>query len=231
MGDQPEPADGNRLMDYTISPLSEHTGAEIRGIDLTEPIDEITRARLNRAFVDHSVLVFRGQHLTPQQLFEAVGLVGEGFPQHNSCCFALPEYPLVHYISNQDFYPDGRRYIPGKGCHTDHSNAARPPKATVPHAVSLPDRGSIPSTSICALPTTNCREKSNGRLDGLRAIHVYQSRHSARKLMELSSESCSRAPDAAAIRSYAPTRKAAVRRSTSARSVPRASSGYRKRKP
>ena len=30
-------------MDYTISPLSEHTGAEVRGIDLTEPVDEVTR--------------------------------------------------------------------------------------------------------------------------------------------------------------------------------------------
>jgi taurine dioxygenase len=140
MGDQPEPADGNRLMDYTISPLSEHTGAEVRGIDLREPVDEVTRARLNRAFVDRSVLVFRDQHLTPQELLEAVGAFGESFPQHNPR-FALPECPLVHYISNQDFYPDGRRYIPGEGYHTDHSNAAHPPKATVLHAVSLPDRG------------------------------------------------------------------------------------------
>jgi len=127
-------------MDYTIAPLSEHTGAEVRGIDLTEQIDEVARARLNRAFVDHAVLVFRDQHLTPQQLLEAVGLFGEPFPQHNSR-FALLECPLVHYISNQDFYPNGRRYIPGEGFHTDHSNAARPPKATILHAVSLPDRG------------------------------------------------------------------------------------------
>jgi taurine dioxygenase len=27
-------------MDYTISPLSEHTGAEVRGVDLTEPPEE-----------------------------------------------------------------------------------------------------------------------------------------------------------------------------------------------
>jgi taurine dioxygenase len=84
MGDRSEPADGNRLMDYTISPLSEHTGAEVRGIDLTEPVDEVTRARLNRVFVDYSVLVFRDQHLTPTQLFEAVSLFGEPFPRHNS---------------------------------------------------------------------------------------------------------------------------------------------------
>ena len=89
-------------MDYAIAPLSEHTGAEVRGVDLTEPVDKLMQARLNRAFVDRSVLVFRDQHLTPQQLLEAVGLFGEPFSQHNSR-FALPECPLVHYISNQDF--------------------------------------------------------------------------------------------------------------------------------
>ena len=181
-------------MEYTISPLSEHTGAEVRGIDLTEPVDEVTRARLNRAFVDHSVLVFRGQHLTPQQLLEAVGLFGEPFPQHNSR-FALPECPLVHYISNRDFYPDGRRYIPGEGYHTDHSNAPRPPKATILHAVSLPDRGGDTQYVDMRLAYDELPQETKRRLDELKAIHVYQSRHSARKLMELSSESRRLVPD------------------------------------
>ena len=123
-----------------ITPLSPHTGAEVHGVDLTQPMDAALRERLNRAFVEHSVLVFRDQHLSPHQLLDAVQLFGEVFPQHNTR-FALPECPQIHYISNQDFYPDGRRYIPGEGYHTDHSNAAEPPKATVLHAVQLPDRG------------------------------------------------------------------------------------------
>ena len=76
-------------MHYTIAPLSEHTGAEVRGIDLTEPVDEVVQARLNRAFVDHSVLVFRGQHLTPRQLLEAVCLFGEPFPLPVMMCGGL----------------------------------------------------------------------------------------------------------------------------------------------
>ena len=127
-------------LDYTINNLSSHTGAEVHGIDLRHPIDTATRAQLNRAFVDHSVLVFRDQQLSPAQLLAAVQLFGEVFPQHNTK-FSLPECPLIHYVSNQDSYPDGRRYIPGDGYHTDHSNAVEPPKATVLHAVRLPDRG------------------------------------------------------------------------------------------
>jgi taurine dioxygenase len=181
-------------MDHTIVPLSAHTGAEVRGIDLAQPMDKPLQARLNRAFVNHSVLVFRSQHLTPRQLLAAVGLFGEVFPQHNSR-FALPECPLVHYISNQDSYPDGRRYIPGEGFHTDHSNALRPPKATVLHAVSLPDRGGDTQYVNMHAAYGELPEKAKRRLDGLKAIHVYQSRHSTRKLMELRPEGRDHVPD------------------------------------
>jgi taurine dioxygenase len=174
--------------------LSVHTGAEVCGVDLARSMDEPVRARLNRAFVDHSVLAFRDQHLTPHQLLVAVGLFGEIFPQHNSR-FALPECPLVHYISNQDSYPDGRRYIPGEGFHTDHSNALRPPKATVLHAVSLPDRGGDTQYVNMHVAYDDLPEDTKRCLEGLRAVHVYQSRHSTRKLMELSPEGRGTVPD------------------------------------
>jgi len=183
------------MMGYTLAPLSEHTGAEIRDIDLRERVDEAMRVRLNRAFVDHSVLVFRDQRLTPHELLAAVSLFGEVFPQHNSR-FALPDCPLVNYISNQDFYPDGRRYIPGEGFHTDHSNAVCPPKATVLHAVSLPNRGGDTQYVNMRVAYDELPNETKERLDGLSAIHVYQSRHSTRKLMELSPERRDRVPEA-----------------------------------
>jgi len=139
--------------------------------------------------------VFREQHLSPHQLVAAVGLFGEIFPQHNSR-FALPECRLVHYISNQDFYPDGRRYIPGEGYHTDHSNAVCPPKATVLHAVSLPDRGGDTQYVNMHRAYDELPETTKCRLTGLKAIHVYESRYSARKMMALSEEGRDRVPDA-----------------------------------
>src|SRR5262249_49089498 len=110
-----------------ITSLTNDTGAEVRGIDLGQPISETDKAMLNRAFVDRSVLVIRDQHLTPPQVLAAVGLFGTIFPQHNTR-FALPDCPQIHYLSNQDRFPDGRRYIPGEGWHTDHSNDTRPPR-------------------------------------------------------------------------------------------------------
>jgi len=171
-------------LDHTIAPLSPHTGAEVRGIDLREPVDEATRARLNRAFVEHSVLVFRDQKLAPAQMLAAVHLFGAVFAQHNTK-FALPECPQIHYISNQDFFPDGTRYIPGEGYHTDHSNAERPPKATVLYAVELPDRGGDTQYVNMSLAYEELPARLKAKIAGRQAIHVYQSRYSARKLMPL----------------------------------------------
>ena len=170
--------------DIAITPLSPHTGAEVHGIDLRGPLDDGLRARLNRAFVDHSVLVIRDQQLNATEFLAAMQNFGEVFPQHNPR-FAVPECPMIHYISNQDRREDGTVYIPGEGYHTDHSNDVKPPKATALHAVKLPSCGGDTQfvnmhEAYAALPAATKR-----RIDGLTARHVYQSRHSARKLMDL----------------------------------------------
>ena len=178
-----------------FSRLSPHTGVEVTGIDLNQPIDDGLRTALNRAFVDHSVLVVRGQTFTPDQMLAAVRLFGEVFVQHNTR-FALPECPLIHYISNQDKFPDGRRYIPGEGYHTDHSNDRMPPKATVLHAVQLPHAGGDTQYVNMHAAYEGLSDAMRRRIDNLRAVHVYQSRHSTRKLMGLTENARDRVPDA-----------------------------------
>jgi len=175
------------VQDHAITLLSSHTGAEVRGIDLRRPMEDAIRERLNRAFVDHSVLVIRDQTLSAPAFLQAMQLFGDIFPQHNPR-FQVPECPMVHYISNQDRFEDGTVYIPGEGYHTDHSNDAKPPKATALHAVKLPKSGGDTQfinmhEAYAALP-----ENTKKRIDGLKARHVYQSKHSERKLMSLPAE-------------------------------------------
>ena len=182
-------------MNVVVSNLTGHTGAEVRGMDFTAPVDPGTRARLNQAFVDRSVLVIRGQTLSPHQMLDAVRLFGDVFPQHNAR-FALPDCPEIHFISNQDKFPDGTRYIPGEGWHTDHSNDSRPPKATILHAVTLPSTGGDTQFANMAAAYDALSDAVKQRLRGLHAIHVYQSSHSNRQLMALSSEAKERVPNA-----------------------------------
>jgi taurine dioxygenase len=178
-----------------IRPWSPHTGAEVLGVDLTRPVPAAQQEAMNRAFVERSVLVIRDQALTPQQVLDAVGLFGTVFPQQNTR-FAIPDCPQIHYVSNQDRFPDGRRYIPGDGWHTDHSNAARPPKATVLHAVSLPDRGGDTQYANMAAAYAALSPATRERIAPLMGIHVYQSSHSARKLMDLNDRDKERVPNA-----------------------------------
>jgi taurine dioxygenase len=178
-----------------IRTLSDHTGAEVTGIDLTEPLSTATVAALNQAFTDHSVLVIRDQHLSPQQMLDAVQQFGAIFHQHNTK-FSLPDCPQIHYISNQDFMPDGTRYIPGEGWHTDHSNDTRPPKATVLHAVQLPDAGGDTQFANMAAAYDALPAATKSRIAPLIAIHVYQSSHSVRRLMGLSEANKERVPNA-----------------------------------
>lgn len=178
-----------------IRRLTSHAGAEAIGIDLTRPVSAEVQAVLNRAFVDHSVLVIRDQALTPAQVLTAVELFGPVFHQHNTK-FAIPDCPQIHYISNQDRFPDGTRYIPGEGWHTDHSNDSRPPKATVLHAVTLPDRGGDTQFANMAAAYAALPAAIRDRIAELMAIHVYQSSHSVRKLMDLSESNKERVPNA-----------------------------------
>ncbi len=168
-----------------IRRLTDHAGAEAVGIDLTKPVSTEIRVRLDQAFVEHSVLVVRDQSLGPHQVLDAVQMFGSIFHQHNTR-FAIPDCPQIHYISNQDRHPDGTRYIPGEGWHTDHSNDTRPPKATVLHAVRLPDHGGDTQFADTAAAYRRLPAVTRDRLAGLMAIHVYQSSHSTRKLMSLS---------------------------------------------
>jgi taurine dioxygenase len=171
------------------------TGAEVLGIDLSRPPSADVRETLNRAFVEHSVLAIRDQTLDPRQLLATVQLFGAVFPQHNTR-FALPDCPEIHYLSNQDRFPDGRRYIPGEGWHTDHSNDTRPPKATVLHAVTLPDEGGDTQFANMAAAYAALPGKTRERIADLTAIHVYQSSHSTRKLMALADTAKERVPNA-----------------------------------
>ena len=178
-----------------LLPLSEHTGVEAKGVDLSRPLDEETRSLLNQAFVKHSVLVIRDQTLTARQLRDAVQNFGEIFPQHN-IRFSLPECPEIHYLSNKDRYPDGSRYIPGAGYHTDHSNAEIPPKATLLLAIELPTSGGDTQYVNMAAAYDALPEATKKQIAGLKAMHVYQSKHSTRKLMTLGDEAKKRLPPA-----------------------------------
>ena len=164
--------------------LTSHTGIEVSGVDLTASVSDGLRSDLIDAFHRHLVLVIRDQNLDPQQMLDAVHLFGDVFTQHNKR-FSLTNCPQIHYLSNEDYYSDGNRYIPGVGYHTDHSNAPEPPKATVLFARSLPETGGDTQFVNMYSAYADLPDEIKLKIADLKAVHVYQSRHSVRKLMVL----------------------------------------------
>ena len=60
-----------------VVPLTKHIGAEIRGVDLRDTLDAQTIRAIHQAWLDHIVLVFRGQQFGQEDLLRATGFFGE----------------------------------------------------------------------------------------------------------------------------------------------------------
>jgi alpha-ketoglutarate-dependent taurine dioxygenase len=172
---------------FAITPLTNQTGAEVIGLDFTQPIDIETRVTLNRAFAERHVLVMRDQHFTPEQFKAAAQLFGELQP-HDKRERHVAGHPDVEYISNDEIV-DGKRIIPGETFHTDHSNHPRPPKATTLFAVELPTSGGDTQYVNMHDAYDDLAEDTKQKIEGLKAVHVYQSKYSPRLLGKISEES------------------------------------------
>jgi taurine dioxygenase len=60
-----------------IRPLSPQVGAEVAGVDISQPLPDDAFKTIDDAYNHYSVLVFRGQKLTPEQQIAFSRLFGE----------------------------------------------------------------------------------------------------------------------------------------------------------
>ena len=77
----------------TVEPLAGALGAEVRGVALAGLDDTATWDEIRRAFVEHMVLVFRDQKLTPAEQMEIGGRFGP--PCHYPFVTGMADYPFV----------------------------------------------------------------------------------------------------------------------------------------
>jgi alpha-ketoglutarate-dependent taurine dioxygenase len=83
------------ITDLRVRRASPRLGAEVTGVDLTRPVDGAAAEALRQAFTEHKVLVFRDQHLTPDQHVEAVRIFDEPF-DHPTAVHRDPDNRLVY---------------------------------------------------------------------------------------------------------------------------------------
>ena len=118
-----------------VEPVSGTVGAVVRGVDLSEPLDESTVADIRKAFLAHHVLFFSDQDLCP----EAQMRVGRYFGELDTHPFVegMESHPEVIEVITE---PDDRLNF-GGGWHSDVTFLEEPDLASLLYAIEVPPFG------------------------------------------------------------------------------------------
>ena len=155
----------------TITKLSPHIGAEVTGIDLTQPVDAATRRALNAAAVEHVALVIRDQTFDGHQFLAAGSLFGEPMDR-DFLDYSLAGVPFVFEVSSRHRNKDGSVKKVGPRWHTDHTNHERPPKHTILYAVELPAKGGGTSIANMRAGYDSLPDDLKRRIEGMQTANV-----------------------------------------------------------
>ncbi len=125
-----------------VRPLSYALGAEIRGIDLREDLDDATVAAIQEVWQTHHVLLFRGNQLTPQQIIAFAGRFGNLDDHAATPFYRHPDVPQLLQITNRetDGKPSETRNT-GRNWHSDYSYTDHPAAASLLYCGERPDVG------------------------------------------------------------------------------------------
>jgi taurine dioxygenase len=192
------------MANFQVRRFDAPLGAEILGVDLSKGVNEGGAQEIKQAFADHSVIVFRNQHISEDQHIEFSKLFGT-LEVHVGTRYLHPKHPEIRINSNiiENGKPIGATDA-GQYWHTDLSYMANPSKCSLLYALEVPHRDDKPVGDTCfvsailaydALPHDVKR-----RITGKKAIHSYEYRYhkltdAGQKRPELTPEQKAKAPD------------------------------------
>jgi len=164
----------------SIAPLSDVIGAEIRGLDLAEPVADADFAAVEGALNRSHLLVFRDQaRLTPAAHVAFSRRFGP-LEFHVQRKFLMPDHPELLIVSNEFRQGEPIGLVDaGQYWHSDLSYMAEPSLGSLLHAQRLPEEGGDTlfvnmHAAYDALPSA-----VKTRIAGLSAEHSYQHRNAA----------------------------------------------------
>ncbi|HEU5282587.1 MAG TPA: TauD/TfdA family dioxygenase [Burkholderiales bacterium] len=118
-----------------ISRIAGALGAEIHDVDLSAPLSDELATAIRRAFLEHLVIFFRGQHLTPAQFMAFARAMGA--PIEYPFVKGLPEFPEIIEVKKLEH----ERANFGGIWHTDTAYLERPPMGSMLLAREVPPFG------------------------------------------------------------------------------------------
>jgi len=149
-----------------IAPLTPAIGAELHGLDLSQPLSPPTIAALRAAMLDWKVLFFRDQHITTEQHLDFArafgGLEVHPFAPHK------PGYPEVLAITH-DRESRGRENT----WHSDVTWRAEPSLGSILHALEVPPVGGDTLFADMYLAYEGLSEAVKAKIEGRLAVHDF----------------------------------------------------------
>ncbi len=137
---------------FEVIPTGAALGATVNGVDLRH-LSEATFARIMQAWHEHSVLLFRGQTLTDQDLIAFSRRLGDldWAPVQETGRRFVEGLPEIYIVSNVKVNgePIGSLGDGEAVWHTDMSYLDLPPKASMLYALEIPPTGG--NTSFCTM--------------------------------------------------------------------------------
>lgn len=169
-------------MEFTIHPLSPAIGAEIRGLDLSRPLDPATVAAVHAAWLDHLVLLFRDQDLTSEQqrrfvsYFGIIGGRANRVAKKRRHRVEGPDYNSdVMLVSNirQEGKPIGVLQDGELWFHHDMCYAEEPNRASFLYAIEVPAHGGNTKFANMYRAYDNLPQDIKDRLEGRMVLQAY----------------------------------------------------------
>ena len=181
-------------MPIDVVACSPALGAEIRGVDLSQPLDGATVGVLKDAWAAHLVLLFRGQDLSDADLVRFSSHFGEcdhappNEAANSTSDGYVPDLPEVTVISNVvvDGVSIGSLGAGECAWHTDMSYMPEPAAASALYAVEVPEEAGDTGFLNMYRAYETLAEDLKERLVGKNAIHdaTYTSAGTLRKGVE-----------------------------------------------
>lgn len=153
-------------MKIEVAPLTGALGAEIFGVDVSQPLPDATIAEIRRALVDYSVIFFRDQKLDAEQQ--------KAFTRRFAPIFIHPNYDMDRAdmeIVELRREP-GDRKIVGEDWHTDTTMMASPPLGAILYGMEVPAYGGDTLFASQFLAFDALSESMKTMLRPLRAVHT-----------------------------------------------------------
>lgn len=152
------------MIPLSIQPVTATIGAEISGVDLSQPLESEARDAIRAALLEYHVLFFRDQDITQAQQIAFARQFGE---------ISIPPF-APKYGTNPEMVVLDQTHPRGEGAdawHSDNTFMAEPPMGSVLHAVLIPEVGGDTcfANSIAAYEALSPAVQR--LIDGLTAMH------------------------------------------------------------